>query len=188
MLNLLQTFVQLLILITFISPVFFNTVHNPTFSTHITTLSASWMDGWFKLTPGSAVQKGVAGRKRKPFSLLSRRLDHNAEKKNSLTPIDEIDHCCKHNCFKTQHNLLQLQHLRNQYWSFSKDTTHKQWFKDAILAGVDDNSDPEYKQFTINDIPVCYSFVKILFGCSNNLLIGIKGTQYAQKHIGINAC
>ena len=37
-------------------------------------------------------------------------------------------------------------------------------------------------------MPVCYNYVKNLFGCSNNLLIGIKGTQYAQEHIGLNAC
>ena len=186
-LNLLRSIVQLLILITFISPVFFNTLHIPTFSPQITKLSASCMDGWFKFTPVSAVQKGVIGRKRKPVSRLSRRLDHNAEKKKTLTPIDHIDHCCKYQCFKAQHNLLQLQHLRNQYWSFTKDTTRKQWFKELLLTGVDDNSDPDYKQFAINDIPVCYNFVKTLFGCSNNLLIGIKGTQYAQEHISINA-
>ena len=139
MLNLLQSFIQLLILITLISPVFFNTIHIPTFSTHIAKLSASCMDGWFKFTPVSAVQKGVIGRKWKPVSRLSRHLDHNAEKKKSLTPIDQIDHCCKHKCFKAQNNLLQLQHLCNQYWSFTKGTTRKQWFKDLLLAGVNDN-------------------------------------------------
>ena len=79
-LNLLRSIVQLLILITFISPVFFNTLHIPTFSPQITKLSASCMDGWFKFTPVSAVQKGVIGRKRKLVSRLSRRLDHNAER------------------------------------------------------------------------------------------------------------
>jgi len=123
--------------------VFFNTIHNPTISTEITNLSASCMDGWFKFTPVSAVQKGDIGRKRKPISRLSRRLDHNAEKKQTLTPIDQIDHCCKYQCFKAQHNLLQLQHLRNQYWSFTKDTTRKQWFKELLLTGVNDNSDPD---------------------------------------------
>ena len=106
--------------------------------------------------------------------------DHNAEKKKTLTPIDHIDHCCKYQCFKAQHNLLQLQHLRNQYWSFTKDTTRKQWFKELLLAAVDDNSDPDYKQFAINDIPVCYNVVKTLFGCSNNLLIGIDGSDTSE--------
>ena len=46
---------------------------------------------------------------------------------------------------------------------------------------------PEDKQFSINDHSVCYNFAKTWFGCSNNLLIGIKGTQYAQQHIGIPA-
>ena len=58
---------------------------------------------------------------------------------------------------------------------------------DLLLCGVEDSLDPEYKQFCINGVPVCYNFVKSLFGFSNNLLIGIKGTQYVQEHIGLNA-
>ena len=189
MLNLLRTIVLLLTLtlISFFSSVFFNTTHIPTYSTQFQTISAAVMDGWFKFTPVSAVHKGVIGRKRKPVSRLTKRLQHNADKKSSLPPIDQIDHCCKHECFKLQHNTLQLQHLRNQYWSFTKDTTRKQWLKDLLLSGVEDDTEPDDKQFSINEHPVCYNFVKTLFGCSNNLLIGIKGTKYAQQHIGITA-
>jgi len=182
MLKILRILVLLLILVfsNLISPVFFNT-------TNLYNSSASVMDGWFKFTPVNEIHQGVPGRKRKPVSRLSKKLDHNSNKKNTLAPVAEIDHCCKRECFKSNHNLLQLQHLRNHYWSFTKDTARKQWFKDILLSGVEDNLDPDQKKFCINGVQACYNFVKSLFGCSNNMLIGIKGTKYAQEHIGINA-
>ena len=63
MLNLLRTIVLLLTLtlISFFSPVFFNTTHIPTYSTQFQTISAAVMDGWFKFTPVSGVHKGVIG-------------------------------------------------------------------------------------------------------------------------------
>ena len=115
MLNILRILLLLLILVfsNLISPVFFNT-------TNLYNSSASLMDGWFKFTPVNEIHQGVPGRKRKPVSRLSKKLDHNSNKKNTLAPVDEIDHCCKRECFKSNHNLLQLQHLRNHYWSFHK--------------------------------------------------------------------
>ena len=109
MLNLVRLCVLLLLLLlsTFISPMFFNTNHISN-----STTSESVMEGWFKFTLDE-IHQGVLGRKRKPVSRLSKWFDNNANKKNSLTPIDEIDHCCKHECFKLNHNLLQLQHLCN---------------------------------------------------------------------------
>ena len=68
-----------------------------------------------------------------------------------------------------------------------KDTARKQWFKELLLPGVPDELDPEQKQFTLNDMPICYNFIKFFFGCSNNMLIGIKGTNWAQAHISITA-
>ena len=82
---------------------------------------------------------------------------------------------------------MQLQHLRNQYWSFAKDTARKQWFKELLLPGVPDELEPEEKQFTLNGMAICYNFIKSVFGCSNNMLIGIKGTNWAQAHISITA-
>ena len=84
-------------------------------------------------------------------------------------------------------NLLQLQHLRNQYWLFPKDTARKQWFTELLLPGVPDELDQDEKQFTLNDMPICYNFIKLVFGCSNNMLIGIKGTSWAKAHISITA-
>ena len=74
---------------------------------------------------------------------------------------------------------IKLQHLRNQYWSFAKDTARKQWFKELLLPGVPDKLDPEEKQFTLNDFPIC-NFIKLVFSCSNNMLIGMKGTNWAK--------
>jgi len=83
--------------------------------------------------------------------------------------------------------MLQLQHLRNQYWDFTKDTARKQWFKELVLPGVPDDLDAELKQFTLLEVPVCYNYLRQLFGCSNNLLIGIKGTNWARGHISVEA-
>ena len=33
------------------------------------------------------------------------------------------------------------------------------------------------EQFTLLEVPVCYICLRQLFGCSNNLLFGIKGTK-----------
>ena len=57
------------------------------------------MDSWFKFSPVSAVHKRILGRKRNPVSQLSKFLDYNANKKTLLKPIDQIDHCHKHECF-----------------------------------------------------------------------------------------
>ena len=96
MLNLVRLCVLLLLLLlsTFISPMFFNTNHISN-----STTSESVMEGWFKFTLDE-IHQGVLGRKRKPVSRLSKWFDNNANKKNFLTPIDDIDHCCKRKCFK----------------------------------------------------------------------------------------
>ena len=178
--NLLQILVSVLFL-------FFNSLISPVFLDTNTISNISSMDGWFKFTPVSAVHKGTLGRKKKPVSRLTTKMNHNTKKKGALLPIDQIDHCCKVHCFKQHTNMLQLQHLRNQYWDFTKDTARKQWFKELVLPGVPDDLDAELKQFTLLEVPVCYNYLRQLFGCSNNLLIGIKGTNWARGHISVEA-
>ena len=176
--NLLPILVSVLFL-------FFNSLISPVFLDTNTISNISSMDGWFKFTPVSAVHKGTLGRKKKPVSRLTTKMNHNTKKKGALLPIDQIDHCCKVHCFKQHTNMLQLQHLRNQYWDFTKDTARKQWFKELVLPGVPDDLDAELKQFTLLEVPVCYNYLRQLFGCSNNLLIGIKGTNWARGHISV---
>ena len=173
-----------------VGPVFLKTIYTtntlPKVFNYSPCHTFAVMDTWFKFTPVAAVHKGVLGRKRKPESRLTKKLRNNSDKINSLQPLDQIDNCCRHECYKKHTNLHTLQHLRNHYWSFTKDTARKAWFKELLLPHVPDDLDPDQKQFTLNDVPVCYNFIKTMFGCSNNMLIGIKGTQYAQAHISID--
>ena len=75
--------------------------------------------------------------------------------------------------------MLQLQHLRNQYWDFTKDTARKQWFKELVLPEVPGDLNTEVKQFTILEVLVCYNYLRQLCRCSKHLLLGIKGTNKA---------
>ena len=141
------------------------------------------MEGWFKFTPVSSVKMSALGRKRKPVSRLSVKIDRNASKKAKLLPLDEIVHCCRNHCFKLFPDLSPLQHLRDTFWSFTKNTARKLWFKETVLPAIPDNLDPDEKQFTLLAYPVCYSFVRAIFGCSNNLLVAVKGTRYAVEKL-----
>ena len=169
-----------------VSPVFLKTICNTFLNYTASSNTLAPMDSWFKFTPVAAVHRGVLGRKCKAKNRLTKQLRHNSDKVNSLQPLNEIDKCCRHECYKQHTNVLQLQHLRNHYWSFMKDTARKAWFKELLLPGVPDDLDPDLKEFTRNENPVCYDFIKAVFGCSINMLIGIKGTRYAQAHISID--
>ena len=103
------------------------------------------MEGWFKFTPASSVKMSALGRKRKPVSRLSVKIDRNAIKKAELVPVAETVNCCRNHCFKLFLDLSQLQHLCDTFWSFMKNTARKLWLKETVLPAIPDNLDPDEK-------------------------------------------
>ena len=98
-----------------------------------------------------------------------------------LEPIDLISRCCNRKCLEQFDNVDNLRQLCETFFQITKATLRKQFLKDFLLCRVPDSIDNMDKQLRIDEFPVCYMYVHKLFGVSNNLLTGLKGTPHARS-------
>ena len=74
------------------------------------------------------------------------------------------------------------QQLHDKFFNFNSDIDRKQWLKGTFLFGFQDDDDVELKKCNYLESRLCWSSIKWLLGCSNNLLAiaSAKGTN--QSH------
>ena len=139
------------------------------------------MQACFTYTPLKPTASVCKRWKRLVVSCQSLLAQKNAQRLAGLEPIGLISRCCNHNCFKQFDNVDNLRQLRETFFQFNKATLKKQFLKDLLLCTVPDSIDYMDKHFRIGEFPVCYMYVHKLFGVSDNLLTGLKGTPHARS-------
>ena len=113
-------------------------------------------------------------------SKLAKRAKLINDRRGKMPHVEEIN-CCHKNCIgKAIPSLEKRSQLRDEYFSCKSDCDRKQWLTDTFLFDFDDADDVEVKVFHYMERKLCWSAIKRLTGCSNNLLAAVKGTNLAR--------